>query len=238
MTHPSGSLAVFDVDGTLCDTQGSDGLCFGQAVERVTGRPFAARAWETFAEPTGTAIVRELLAGDPDAAAREEEIKVEFLRRLETQRPRSPDEFRPLPGATAFLDRLRREHHRAVAIATGCFDVSARFKLRCCGIDLDALPHATSSDTPRRADIIRLAVARAGFDPARAVYFGDGVWDVRATRALGIPMIGIGRKIDRLRGLGVEHVFRDYRDGDAILDVLGRLRAKPVTAGHRPGRQG
>ncbi len=218
-----GMLAVFDVDGTLCDTQGSDGLCFGGAVEQVTGRSFGAQDWTAYDEPTGTAIARELLAGDPDAGAKEAAIKAEFLRRLEARQPLAPDEFKPLPGAAAFVARLRREAICDVAIATGCFDVSARFKLRCCGIDLDAFPHATSSDAPRRRDIIRLAVERAGYDLSRAVFFGDGAWDVHATRLIGVPMIGIGRKTDRLRALGVEHVFRDYTDAGAIIAVLTTL---------------
>jgi hypothetical protein len=71
MSPKASYLAVFDVDGTICDTQGSDGLCFGLAVERVLGRPFAAQEWTTYEEPTGGAILRELLAGDPDAAEKE-----------------------------------------------------------------------------------------------------------------------------------------------------------------------
>ena len=230
MSAKSGVLAVFDIDGTLCDTQGSDGFCFGRAVESVMGRPFAAQDWTTFEEPTGGAILRDLLADDPDAVGKEIAIKTEFLRLLEEQRRLCPSEFMPIPGASAFIDRLRCGAICEVAIATGCFDISASFKLRCCGLDLTGFPHATSSDTPRRQDIIRLAASRAGFALSSIVHFGDGPWDVKATRAVGVPMIGLGRGYTKLHSLGVENVFRDYTDADSIISVLDTFRAPRFVA--------
>lgn len=213
-------LAVFDNDGTICNTQDVEGVCYARAIEHVTGRPLPTLDWATYEEPTSSAIVRGVLAGDPDASAKEAAIKSEFVRLLERDRPQFPGDFSPLPGAIEFIARLREERICSVAIATGCFDASARFKLRCCGIELDEFPHATSSDTPKRRDIIALAAARAGFEISSVVYFGDGPWDVRASSDLGIPMIGIGRRIDQLRSLGVQHVFRDYSNPDEIVAAL------------------
>jgi phosphoglycolate phosphatase-like HAD superfamily hydrolase len=213
-------LAVFDNDGTICDTQEVEGACYAKAIERVTGKSLATLDWTTYEEPTSSAIILELLAGDLDAAAKAAAIKHEFLRLLEEERPRFPGDFSPLPGAVQFIERLKKEEICAVAIATGCFDSSARFKLRCCGISLDDFPHATSSDVPRRRDIIPLAAARAGFPVSSIVYFGDAPWDVRVSGILGVPMIGIGRRIEQLRTLGVQHVFRDYTDADAIIRTL------------------
>lgn len=65
-----------------------------------------------------------------------------------------------------------------------------------------------------------LAATRAGSPLEGAVYFGDAPWDVIVSRRLGIRMIGIGRRHEKLRELGVPHVFRDYTDPDAILAVL------------------
>lgn len=220
-------LAVFDNDGTICDTQEVEGICYARAIEHVTGRSLETLDWITYNELTSTAIVRALLAGDLAASAKEEAIKLEFLRLLEAERPKFPGDFSPLAGAVQFIERLEREKICSVAIATGCFDTSARFKLRCCGIDLDDFPHATSSDTPRRRDIIPLAAARAGFQLSSVVYFGDAPWDVRVSRLLGIPIIGIGRRISQLRALGVQHAFRDYSDADAIIHALTALRSSP-----------
>jgi beta-phosphoglucomutase-like phosphatase (HAD superfamily) len=218
-------LAIFDNDGTICDTQHVEGLCYAKAIERVTGQSLATLDWTTYEEPTSTAIVRDLLQADPDAFAKEQAIKDEFLRLLQEERPKFPGDFAPLPGALEFIERLRGVC--SVAIATGCFDASARFKLRCCGITIDDFPHATSSDTPRRQDIISLAARRAGFELSDVVYFGDGLWDIRVTQHLGIPMIGIGRRIDVLCSHGIQYVFRDYSDYEQIIEVMDVLKKRP-----------
>jgi phosphoglycolate phosphatase-like HAD superfamily hydrolase len=220
-------LAVFDNDGTICDTQEVEGLCFGRAIESVTGRALSTLDWTQYDEPTSTAIVRSLLAGEPAAATKEEAIKRTFLRLLEEEQPKFPGDFVPLPGTIEFITRLQNERICSVAIATGCFERSARFKLRCCGITLDDFPHATSCDTPRRRDIIPMAASRAGFPVTSVVYFGDAPWDAKVSQLLGIPMIGIGRRIEQLRALGVQYVFRDYSDADAIIRVLHDLKGKP-----------
>jgi len=219
-------LAVFDNDGTICDTQNVEGACYARAIERVTGHSLSTLDWTMYDEPTSSGIVRDLLAGDPSATMKEDAIKREFLRLLEAESAQFPGDFTPLPGVIPFIERLQDEKVCSVAIATGCFDTSARFKLRCCGIALEDFPHATSSDTPRRRDIIPLAAARAGFELSSVVYFGDGEWDVHVTRSLCIPMIGIGRRIENLRSLGVRHLFRDYSDADSIIRALYELNGE------------
>jgi beta-phosphoglucomutase-like phosphatase (HAD superfamily) len=149
-----------------------------------------------------------------------------FASSLELEQPKYPGDFSPLPGAIEFLLRLRSELRCDVAIATGCFELSARFKLRCCGINLDTVPHATSSDTPSRGEIIALAASRAGYALSNALYFADGPWDVQASKRLGIPMIGIGRRYQELTALGLEHVFRDYTEPERILAAVREIGAK------------
>lgn len=218
-------LAIFDNDGTICDTQEVEGVCYARAIETVTGRSLSTLDWTKYEEPTSSAIVRDLLAGDPESTTKEKAIEAEFLRLLEAERPKFPEDFAPLPGAVDFIRRLQREKICAVAIATGCFVSTARFKLRCCGIALEEFPNATSSDTPRRSDIIRLAADRAGSAIESVVYFADGPWDLRVSALLGIPMIGIGRRIDRLQAHGLPQVFPDYSNGDQIIAVLREIEA-------------
>jgi phosphoglycolate phosphatase-like HAD superfamily hydrolase len=219
-------LAIFDNDGTICDTQEVEGKCFSRAVEHVTGRSLSTLDWATYDEPTSSAIVRDLLSGDVDAIRKEQEIQSEFVRLLVEERPKFPSDFSPIPGAVKFIERLEKDNICSVAIATGCFTESARFKLQCCGIALEEFPHATSTDSPRRRDIIPLAAFRAGFDLSSVVYFGDAPWDVRVSRDLGVRLIGIGRRYEQLRTLGVEHTFRDYSEADCIFDVLMMFKGR------------
>jgi phosphoglycolate phosphatase-like HAD superfamily hydrolase len=51
------------------------------------------------------------------------------------------------------------------------------------------------------------------------VYVGDGVWDARACRGVGIPFIGIGTgsRATRLAAEGAVCVFPDFSDADIFL---------------------
>jgi len=218
-------LAIFDIDGTICDTQAVEGRCYALAIERVTGLSLSTLDWSVYDEPTSAGIVHQMLAGDATLKEKEEQIKHEFCRLLRTERPNHPGDFSPLSGAVEFIDRLQKQGTR-VAIATGAFDIEAQFKLDCCGIDLNAFPHATSSDLPHRSDIIALSASRAGFELTSVVYFGDGPWDIKACNKLGIRMIGIGRRYEKLLSLGVQNAFRDYSEPDEIMNALAQPGTK------------
>jgi phosphoglycolate phosphatase-like HAD superfamily hydrolase len=213
-------LAVFDNDGTICDTQEVEGWCFTKAIEGVTGQSLATVDWSKYEEPTSSAIVQDLLSGDPLAKEKEQHIEDEFVRLLRADQPKWPGDFTPIAGAVEFIARLKQENLCEVAIATGCFEASARFKLQCCGIDINAFPHATSSDTPQRRDIITLAASRAGFELESVIYLGDALWDLRVSRELNIPMIGMGRRYDTLQMQGVPDTFRDYSEPERIISAL------------------
>src|SRR5947207_620511 len=78
--HGMKMLAIFDNDGTICDTQEVEGVCYARAIEHVTGRSLSTLDCMAYDEPTSSAIVREFLAGDVAAERKEEEITREFVR--------------------------------------------------------------------------------------------------------------------------------------------------------------
>ncbi len=219
-------LAIFDNDGTICDSQEAETICYIKAMEKILGKALPTNNWTDYEEPTSTGIIREILADDPEINDKEEAIEKAFLELLEEAKPKYPNEFKPIAGAVEFIQRLSEKEDVTVAIATGCFESTAAFKLDCCGVEMKSFPFATSSDTPCRRDIIPLAAQRADADLSSAIFFGDGQWDVKVSRELGIPMIGIGRGIDKLEKQGIEYVFRDYTDQDLILDTMDRLVPK------------
>ena len=213
-------LLVFDIDGTIIDTQNAEGECYAQAILDVTGISLASVDWSLYSEPTSSGILRGLLTGHANIEAIEQAVKAVFVERLRQAQPHYPDDFLPIPGVEAFITQLKEQGEFDVAIATGGFDTEAAFKLQCCGFHLPDFPHATSSDTPARRDIIPLAIARAGYSLEAVVYFGDAPWDLTATQALGIPMIGIGRRIEQLSAQGLVHTFRDYRQPEFLLETI------------------
>jgi phosphoglycolate phosphatase-like HAD superfamily hydrolase len=227
-------LTIFDIDGTLCDSRDAEGTCYAKAIEHITGKSLTSLDWTTYSEPTSSGIVQALLQGDNLAREKERQIEIEYVRLLKEARNAYPEEFTPISGAVEFLHRLHEQKVSQVAIATGCFIEEARFKLECCGIDIDDYPHATSSDTPRRRDIIPLVASRAGFDTSSVIYFGDAPWDVDVSRILKIPMVGIGRRIQTLRGLGASVAFPDYTEPDVIISVIKEIKERSLTYALQP----
>lgn len=211
---PSNNLIIFDVDGTLCDTHDVDARCHIEAFEAITGRSLATVDWSLYPEATSAAIVQDLLSemDIPRPVDTERRILEEFIARLHAEARRKPELFRPVEGALALFEELRRSPDYKVAIATGDWHDSARLKLRFSGFKVDGVPFASSSERRRRADIIALAASRAGFEVADAVYVGDGLWDIKAARELNMRFVGVGAGHERLRQHDASQVLASFGD--------------------------
>lgn len=218
-------LIIFDVDGTLINGETADWACFDQAFVAAAGKTLDELFWTNLVEVTARAIVHESHA-DKTLSERqllEHTIRNGYLERLRSCSAKNPLAFQAAAGAKDLLAHLRSSENYRVAIATGDWFETITHKLGHAGLDVATLPMATSSDCYSRAEIIALAAARAGRGMERAVYVGDGPWDLRATRKLGIPFIGVGRRHERLRAEGAEHTLVDL-EPEKFLSALAALK--------------
>lgn len=220
-------LVLFDVDGTLTDTMAVDAACFLRAFEDVCGFTNVDSDWSRYRNPTDAGIFHEVFesrAGRPPSAAETTRFCEYFIGQLRAAaRAKS---FSAVRGAPALLSRLKQSDDYRVALATGCWAESARIKMASAGMRYDDYPAASADDATRREDIIQIAAERvsgaAGKQLARAVYVGDGVWDARACRRLGIRFIGIGTgaQKEKLLAGGAAHVLPDLSDIDRFFTLL------------------
>lgn len=102
--------------------------------------------------------------------------------------------------------------------ATGTWLDAARMKLVKARLAL--MPISACDETESREAIVGNAIALAGGRYDRIIVFGDGTWDLRTARNLGLPFIGIG-DVQRLLAAGAPVAFPDYRDSSSILELLG-----------------
>ena len=206
------SLAVFDIDGTLTDTNAIDGEAFAAAVCAHLGLPSISTNWSRFPRVTDSAIFDTLCrdhlghgAEAHDVTRVQEQLLAHFARA-----PR--DAFAPIAGARELLQALRGRDDWTVALATGAWACSARYKLKAAGLDDDDWPLASADDALDRATIVRTAIARAGGPFDRVVLLGDGAWDRSTARELALPFIPIGL---RLAG-----ALPDFHDLDTVFAAL------------------
>jgi phosphoglycolate phosphatase-like HAD superfamily hydrolase len=136
-------------------------------------------------------------------------------------------QFDAVRGANQFLQHLKHRGYR-ISIATGGWRSSAEMKLKVSCLDVEGIPCANSNDYKTREEIIQNAIylAEVKYDSkfSKTVYFGDGVWDYTTSRKLGLGFIGLDiDQNNKLKKLGAEHVFEDYREVDLIEQVVRNM---------------
>jgi len=223
-------LAIFDIDGTLTNTNTVDGECFVEAFADVHGVTGINTDWSDYPHTTDSGITLRIFQERWGRAPETSEItklKQHFATLLQSQFATNPTLFAEIPGASKMFDRLRRETAWAVAIATGCWSESANLKLEAAGIHVDGVPIACADDSLSREEILQAAVSKAlerygqkSFE--RIVSIGDGVWDVRTALHLNFAFLGIAspERETRLRDAGATHVIQDYTDYNQVMRAL------------------
>ena len=136
---------------------------------------------------------------------------------------------------TTVLTRLRKESYWAVALATGCWKLSALYKLRAAQIEIDNIPAAFADDGIAREEIFRLVVEKAlgyynqnEFD--KIVSIGDAAWDVRAAANLKVAFVGIGagENAAHLRQVGARQVIDDFADYNWFVQFLDKAEIPAI----------
>lgn len=217
-------IVIFDVDGTLIGGEEQDWPSFDNALVSEAGFSPNADFWQSLEEITGKSIVRAVAEtmGIEYTLELEERIRKSYLKNLRKAAPYKGDVFTPKPGAVEILNLLKVTPVFDVAIATGDFSETSRFKIGSAGLDISGIPYASCSDAALRKDIIATAAERAGQQTEDVIYVGDGVWDLRACKQLDIPFIGTGAKLERLKAAGAEYIAEDLHPS-TLLPILNEL---------------
>ena len=217
---------LFDVDGTLADTNYLHAVCWWEAFSQSGfDVPMARihRAIGMGSDQMLDALLPKDRDRDQDGSMRaaHSALYATFWTRV-----------RPLPGAPDLL-RACKEQGWRVVLASSADDHEFRALRAALDAD-DAIDAATSSGDVEQSkpapDLVQVALDKAGVPPGAAVFVGDTVWDVQACAKAGVPCIGllsggIGR--EELLGAGAAEVYDDpaaLLDGvpDSILGPPGR----------------
>lgn len=208
---------MFDIDGTLLQSEHFDGQCYQQAIFEVLGQPLDTD-WTRYEHVSDSGILdqhlRELgLESGHDAI--KADVKRLFSAKIARHLEREP--ARPIAGAVEFIRRLRGIENSSLCIATGGWRETALLKLASASIDVDGLPLASASDHYSRIEIMKIAATQAGGKLEQPwVYFGDGEWDQQACAALGFDFVAVGHRISH------KNQIADFSDVAQAMSYLGR----------------
>jgi phosphoglycolate phosphatase-like HAD superfamily hydrolase len=199
---------VFDLDGTLVDSDAFDGDLYIAAVRTVIGDVKVDGSWQTYRHVTDAGVLAQIIEEGGVADADRVMSEVRYLFGSLVQRHlTSGGACVAVAGAKYALERLQSSGYK-VGVATGGWGHTARMKLDYAGIPAESLVIASSDDSADRVEIMATCLERLGGDPKRAIYVGDGLWDLEASRKAGWAFIGVGEK---LRGR-CENWIADFTD--------------------------
>lgn len=194
---------LFDVDGTLVDTNYLHTLAWSRAL-RDAGDWAPMNAIHRLVGMGGDQLVPHLL-GRMDEKAKS--LRSDHYRRL-------MDDARVFPGAAGLLQRCHDAGLTVVLASSSPEDELADLRKL---IDADeAIDAATTADDAEQSkpepDIFLAAMESAGIDPERALVVGDSIWDIQAARRAGVGCIAVetgGFSQHELSEEGARQVYRD-----------------------------
>lgn len=214
-------LIVFDVDGTLLSGAAADWAAYNAALMEVLGSAGSPSLLGSLQDVTAETLLQAVAAevGRSVSPQMSALIQEKYMEGLRAAHIRDSNTFSVRPGVVSVL-RALQEHGYEIAIATGDWASSIRFKLSAAGLDISKYPFASSSDVPQRAEIIKLAVKRAGRELADSIYVGDGLWDLKACSYLGIPFLAAGDRHEMLAQAGAKYICEPMMSQSFISLVL------------------
>jgi len=229
MTHTHGfELIVFDLDGTLVDSQhtivaamhdafAAEGLPApeAEAVRRVVGLSLDAAVARLLPRDAGEARVSRVAEG----------YKAAFTRR----KAQTADSEVLFPGVREVLQALDAPGV-CLAVATGKSRRGLIGSLDRHGLAGHFVSLQTADDAPGKPHprMLELAMADVGAGPGETVVIGDTVFDVEMARTAGAAAVGVGwgyHGADELTRAGAARVLDSFHDLPPLLAELRPRRA-------------
>lgn len=216
-------LVIFDVDGTLSDSQAQ--IC-------------AAMDWG-FAQlglpvPPRSAILSIVGLSLPEAVERlvphePAEVRaqiVDFYKEsYKTSRPNAPAPL--FAGARECLDRLVARDDLLLGVATGKSRRGLDALIAHHGLDGFFITRQVADDHPSKPhpSMLFTALAEGGVEAADAVMIGDTTYDIEMGRAAGVTTIGVAwgyHPVEELREAGADRIVADFPALETVLaELLG-----------------
>ena len=215
---------LFDVDGTLVDSNYLHAVCWWQAFRRME-HDVPMSAIHRAIGMGGDKLVEHLLGEDRN---QDDDAKLDATHGaiFSTWWP----SLRSFDGASDLLKACAGKD-LTVVLASSASEAELKY-LRTVIDAGSAISGATSSGDAEASkpspDILEAALEAGGLDAADTVFVGDSVWDVKAAGKLSIPTIGLtcgGTSEAELREAGAEEVYENPRALLAAMDssLLGTL---------------
>jgi phosphoglycolate phosphatase len=184
-------LAIFDVDGTLMDSQAMIVASLTQAFT-AEGLPLPSRP--EMLGIVGLSLVKAMSVLRPDdEAERHERLALVYKQAFWSYRADKSFPEAPFEGAFDLLRRLRARDDVLIGIATGKSQRGVRHIIDQFGLEGIFAAIQTSDDAPSKPhpEMILKAMREVGVDAADTVMIGDAVFDIEMAHAAAVRPIAV-----------------------------------------------
>lgn len=218
-------LVIFDVDGTLVDSQGDIIAAMKQAFASV-GR--AAPAREHVLGIVGLSLPQAMAVLAPDLPVADRNRMVEAYKDayVGLRAAGGVEQSSPLyPGVRAMLDRLSARDDLLLGVATGKSRRGLDKLIEGHGLTGMFVTEQVADYHPSKPHpaMLEAALSDTGVEAKQAVMIGDTSYDMDMARAAGIPAIGVSWGYHDRSRLKAANEILDRIEGlpDALLRVWG-----------------
>ncbi|MDG2285766.1 MAG: HAD-IA family hydrolase [Alphaproteobacteria bacterium] len=218
-------LAVFDLDGTLVDSQHAIVASMRAAFESQDLMPPEAAAVRSVIGLPLDAAIEQI---NPDVRGLlTQRVAEGYKHHAQAVRGASAGGPEPLmPGARAVLDRLEADGC-LLAIATGKGRRGLISVLEAHGLRNRFVSLQSADDAPGKPDptMLRQAIAEAGAEHSEAVMIGDTVFDLQMAHNAGVASVAVSwgyHQVEHLNSAGPGALINHFDELDAVInDLIG-----------------
>ena len=215
-------LAVFDVDGTLVDSQHHIAAAMAQtyAAEGLDSPPL-----EQVRGIIGLSLPHAMRQLSPDLTDAQYDALVEGYKAT-FRNKREAGQSAPLyAGIRDLLDGLTQDDHLLLGVATGKSRRGLDAMLRAHGLEQMFVTAQVADDHPSKPhpSMLYATLSDTGVEAQHGVMIGDTTFDMEMGCAAGMVSIGVSwgyHDVDRLRAAGAAHIVDDTVALAALLTEL------------------
>lgn len=211
------NLIVFDIDDTLTKSENQHQTAFVEAMVSL-GITNIDKNWKSYKNMTDSYILKKNYERHF-----EKEFEFSWIPKFEekmTEHLLSLPKTEEIPGASSIVDYFIKETDYAICFATGSLLDPALVKLQQAGINFIPNVVETASSFYTREEIVISAIEKAknyfsvtNFEHIISV--GDGIWDLRTAKNLGVHFLGIRNKnLLDFKEEGIKSHIKDWNSFD------------------------
>jgi phosphoglycolate phosphatase len=221
-------LVIFDVDGTLMDSQV---MIVASLSAAFTGENLPVPDRSAMLSIIGLSLFNAMQTLRPeDEEAVHHRLAERYKQAFWGFRQGQAHPELPYDGAFEALRRLKARNDVTLGIATGKSQRGVRHIVDQFGLEGIFSTIQTSDDAPSKPHpaMILQAIDAVGADPRDTTMIGDAVFDMQMAGAAGVHAIGVSwgfQPVERLRAAGAKTIIDNYGELDGALELLWRDRA-------------